>query len=292
MMRNMSTTEADRIYRFIFEHAEVSGAEIHISNVLKGMTEFKKYPYAVARLLSECTVAVALLADYMKTKGSISLSIQSGTLIQQLNVACRNSLEVKAVAVHSVTDNEPHAFGELIGKNAVMTITAIPDEGDRYQGTVPVVGNGIADCMTEYFQQSEQLAAKFMIFADPNATEGPEAGGVMLRVMPSDNPAKRKEDFSGFCMLLDTLKPEEVYTLPGEKVITRLFGAEGVTVYKPHDIVFRCDCSRERCLGALKALGRDDAEKVIAQNGGRVSVRCECCGRNYSFGADEIRALF
>ena len=93
-------------------------------------------------------------------------------------------------------------------------------------------------------------------------------------------------------MLLDTLKPEEVYTLPGEKVITRLFGAEGVTVSKPHDIVFRCDCSRERCLGALKALGRDDAEKVIAQNGGRVSVRCECCGRNYSFGADEIRALF
>ena len=105
----MSTTEADRIYRFIFEHAEVSGAEIHISNVLKGMTEFKKYPYAVARLLSECTVAVALLADYMKTKGSISLSIQSGTLIQQLNVACRNSLEVKAVAVQ---------FYKLTGKDA------------------------------------------------------------------------------------------------------------------------------------------------------------------------------
>ena len=34
----MSTTEADRIYRFIFEHAEVSGEEIHLSNVLKGMT--------------------------------------------------------------------------------------------------------------------------------------------------------------------------------------------------------------------------------------------------------------
>ena len=289
----MSTTEADRIYRFIFEHAEVSGEEIHLSNVLKGMTEFKKYPYAVAKLLAECTVAVALLADTMKIKGSISLSMsQSGALIQHLNVACRNSMEVKAVAVHSVTDNEPHEFRELIGKNGVMAITVIPDDGDRYQGMVPVAGNGIADCMTEYFQQSEQLAAKFMIFAAPDAPQGPEAGGVMLRVMPSDNPSKRKEDFSGFCMLLDTLKPDEVYTLPGEKVITRLFGAEGVTIFNPHDIVFRCDCSRERCLGMLKALGRNEAENVIAQNGGRVSVRCDCCGRNYSFGADEIRALF
>ena len=61
----MSTTEADRIYRFIFEHAEVSGEEIHLSNVLKGMTEFKKDPYAVAKLLAECTVAVALLAGML-----------------------------------------------------------------------------------------------------------------------------------------------------------------------------------------------------------------------------------
>ena len=96
---------------------------------------------------------------------------------------------------------------------------------------------------------------------------------------------ERLQDFSSVTSAL-----EQGMTV--EELVEGLLTGFEPEILEKKNVQFRCDCSRARCLGALKALGRDDAEKVIAQNGGRVSVRCECCGRNYSFGADEIRALF
>ncbi len=80
-----------------------------------------------------------------------------------------------------------------------------------------------------------------------------------LQVMPAQNA--QQDDFDHLAMLTETIKTEELLTLPANEVLWRLYHEEEVTVYDPQDVEFKCTCSRERCADALKTL---PMKKLIA----------------------------
>ncbi|HOE94787.1 MAG TPA: Hsp33 family molecular chaperone HslO, partial [Candidatus Cryptobacteroides sp.] len=56
------------------------------------------------------------------------------------------------------------------------------------------------------------------------------------------------------------------------------------------EIVYRCDCSRERTLRAILSLGRDELA-ALAAKGESTEVCCHFCGGRYLFPPDELKAL-
>ncbi|WP_348235059.1 Hsp33 family molecular chaperone HslO, partial [Salmonella enterica] len=60
------------------------------------------------------------------------------------------------------------------------------------------------------------------------------------------------EDVDHLAMLTETIKSEELLTLPANDVLWRLYHEVEVTLYDPQDVEFKCTCSRERCAGARK----------------------------------------
>src|SRR6185436_8421006 len=50
---------------------------------------------------------------------------------------------------------------------------------------------------------------------------------------------------------------------------------------------FGCSCTRERVMGALLLLGREEIEDMI-RNEGHAEVRCEFCAEQYRVGHDEL----
>ncbi|WP_259397543.1 Hsp33 family molecular chaperone HslO, partial [Klebsiella pneumoniae] len=58
------------------------------------------------------------------------------------------------------------------------------------------------------------------------------------------------DDFDHLVQLTNTVKSEELFGLPANEVLYRLYHQEEVTLYEPQDVQFRCTCSRQRCADA------------------------------------------
>ncbi|MFX9189074.1 Hsp33 family molecular chaperone HslO, partial [Acinetobacter baumannii] len=84
--------------------------------------------------------------------------------------------------------------------------------------------------------------------------------------------------------LTETIKAEELFTLPANDVLWRLYHEEEVTVYDPQSVEFKCTCSRERCAGALKTLPDEEIDSILADEG-EIDMHCDYCGNHYIFNA-------
>ena len=117
----------------------------------------------------------------------------------------------------------------LVG-NGYLVITISPQEGERYQGVVGLEGDTLAACLEDYFQRSEQLPTRLFIRTGEHDGKA-VAGGMLLQVMPAQDA--QLNDFEHLATLTETIKAEELFTLPATDVLWRLYHEEEVTVYDP-----------------------------------------------------------
>jgi molecular chaperone Hsp33 len=163
-------------------------------------------------------------------------------------------------------------------------MTIQQDGREPYQGIVALEGVTLAESIERYFAQSEQLPTRLWLFADQQ-----RAGGLFVQALPGR--ACAAEDWRRIGFLAETLTDRELLELPAEKLLFRLFHEERVRLLEPEPVVFRCGCSRERIEGVLAALGQDEIQTVLAEQGS-ISVDCEFCNRRYVFDAVDIGSLF
>ena len=69
-------------------------------------------------------------------------------------------------------------------------------------------------------------------------------------------------------------------------MLFRLFHEETVRVYDPLHIRKECRCNRDRLVGVLKAMPRDDIDYL--EDNGRIAMRCEFCNTEYVFTKEEL----
>src|SRR5690606_1432800 len=89
----------------------------------------------------------------------------------------------------------------------VLAMTVDPREGQRYQGIVALEGADLAECLSVYFANSEQLPTRFWLKADTR-----RARGFMLQALPADrlkDPEARTNSWQHLTTLADTLRSEE-----------------------------------------------------------------------------------
>ena len=147
--------------------------------------------------------------------------------------------------------------------------------------------NTLAACLEDYFMRSEQLPTR--LFIRTGDVDGkPAAGGMLLQVMPAQNA--QQDDFDHLATLTETIKTEELLTLPANEVLWRLYHEEEVTVYDPQDVEFKCTCSRERCADALKTLPDEEVDSILAEDG-EIDMHCDYCGNHYLFNAMDIAEI-
>ena len=91
--------------------------------------------------------------------------------------------------------------------------------------------------------------------------------------------------------LADTLTQEELTGLPTETLLHRLFHEENLRLFEGEPVAFRCTCSRGRIEQTLRALGQEEVEATLAQEG-QVEVSCEFCNRIYRWDLVDARQLF
>jgi len=287
---------SDHIHRFIFDNTDIRGEIVTLNESIQAQQERLKLPAPVQALLGEFIAAAALMSSTLKFKGVFTLQARGNGAVPLMMAEVRNNQLLRGIATLSeehgegqgIDENTPAFLPNLIGDKGILSITLDPDEGERYQGIVPLDAPSLAECVEHYFAQSEQLPTKIWLSSSPTT-----ASGLFIQMMPQQvaDEQTNQEAWNHRIQLANTITAEELLTLEHEKLLTRLFHEDGVRMYEPIPLRFECSCSKARCSQALIQLGESEMQSII-QEQGSVHVDCQFCGYQYEYNQDDIATLF
>ncbi|XOZ32469.1 Hsp33 family molecular chaperone HslO [Halomonadaceae bacterium KBTZ08] len=274
----------DTLQRFLFNEGEVRGELVLIEDTLKSATEGRAYPEPAQQLLAESLSAATLLGGVLKMKGRISLQAKGQGPVTLLMADCSDERGARGL-IHTEDSIQNGSIGEQLG-HGQLVITIEPDEGQRYQGIVPLESDTLQECLEDYFARSEQLETLILLFA---STE--RAGGLMLQKMPGYETTEDDDLWNRLTQLARTTSQEELLSVAPETLLHRLFHEESLSLYPAEPVFFHCHCTRERTANALETLGAKECYDLLAEQG-EISVDCQFCNQQYRFGQEDIEALF
>jgi molecular chaperone Hsp33 len=275
---------SDSLQRFLFEGAPVRGELVHLDATWRAVLERHDYPAPLRSVLGELMAAAALLSATLKFHGSLILQIQGSGAVKLIVVECTSEQTMRATAKW---DGELASGGlrELVGGGRFAITIAPNDAAQTYQGIVELSGDSVAAVLEHYMATSEQLETRLWL-----ASDGMQAAGMLLQRVPG--VAQHDPDAWNRAVTLgDTIRADELLTLPARQVLRRLFHEEDVRLFDARVVSFRCSCSRERVVNMLRMLGRGEIQSILRERGA-VEVGCEFCNRRYAFDAVDAEQIF
>lgn len=301
---------------FAVERLDIRGRIVRLGPALDQLLLHHAYPKPVARLVAEAAALAVVLASTLKFSGRFTLQTQTDGPVNMIVVDITAPDRVRAYAgfdaarVAAMTGDR-HA-GALMGSgHLAMTIEQSGDQ-NRYQGIVALDGGTLEDAAHQYFAQSEQIPTRVRLAVaeelHPGHAVGWRAGGLLVQFLPREAARAKQADLDpgdapeGTAphevavddawietqSLVQTVQDHELIdpSLSSERLLWRLFNERGVKVFEPQKIVARCRCSRERLLSILQNFSIEERAGMVED--GRVGVKCEFCGKAYTFRPNEI----
>lgn len=283
----------DQLDRFLFPAASVRGNLVKLADSLQHIVHSYEYPVQIQQLLSEMAAAASLLTATLKIEGEIGLQIQSEGPVRYAVVNATHQQTLRGVARWDESlSSLPESFSALVAK-AVLVITITPSEGERYQGVVALDKPSLAECIEGYFEQSEQLPTRVRLMTDLSEPEDARAAGMLLQVMPTSASASEKDslgEFDHISTLTDTLTAEEMFSLPVNDILYRLYHQEEVELFPSQAVSFACTCSRERSAQALRNVEKTELMAIIEEEGA-IKMHCQYCHTEYRFDSIDVEAI-
>ena len=281
----------DQLHRYLFDKGNVRGEMVRLQTSYQSILDSYEYPPVIQQLLGELMVTASLLTATLKFEGDIAVQLQGKGPLTYAVINGTHNQQLRGVARWDESLSElPATFSELLPE-AVMVITITPNKGERYQGIVALDKPTLAECIESYFAHSEQLATRVLIRTQLNA-DSAKACGLFLQVLPTSSAATNSADtdFEHLCKLTETIQDDELFNLPAEEILYRLYHQEEVEVFPAQNVVFKCSCSREKTASALVGIAKAELLDIIKQQGD-VSMNCQYCHTVYRFDAIDIESI-
>ena len=246
---------------------------------------------ALGRLLTGGVMFGSMLKE---DRALVTLQIRSDGPAGGITVTADSHFHAKGYVnnPHVRIPLKPNGKLDVSGALGKGTLTVIRDIGlkDPYIGTVRMPSGEIAEDLTYYFAESEQIPSSvgLGVLVDRDWSVK-QAGGFILQLMPgaSDDVIDELEGRlqkvdSVTAMLEDGMLPEDI--------LGELVGSFGLQITQKHEVSFACSCSKERIEKALISIGPKDIREMIDE-GKPVEVGCQFCGRKYTFDMDDLRRI-
>lgn len=181
------------------------------------------------------------------------------------------------------------AVGAGVGRGYLMVIKDIGLK-DPITGTVALVNGEIAEDLTRYFAESEQIpsACALGVLVDTDCTVKC-AGGWLVQLMPGVKDA----DIDRLETNLAKLEPMTTMLDKGmslEEIVQAVLDGFAVDFLQTDEIGYRCACSREKVERALISMGKTELGKM-ADEQEKSEVTCQFCDKIYTFSREELREL-
>jgi molecular chaperone Hsp33 len=248
---------------------------------------------AVGRL----TTGAALFAAGLKRNERVSLQIAGdgplGTLaadarfLDELTIGARGYVRNGQVELPVNARGKFNVAGAIGGGS--LQVTRSSDVGQPYVGVVPIHSGEIAEDLTLYLAQSEQIPSivALGVLANPNGVVA--AGGILARALPGAD----EKAIAALESRAATMPPVTQLIVEQNDVralLRELAGDFELRSFHTMEIRFACRCNRTKVEAVLMGLGADELLQ-LTQERDRTEATCEYCTTRYAFSAQEIRSL-
>ena len=273
--------QQDYLRRFIFEELGIRGELVSLDKSWQASKQHQQLSSEVQAQLGQALAASVLLSATIKFDGSLILQAQGSGGLKALVAQSTHDRKIRGLA-RSDGDVKGH-LADMMGAGRLV-ITVKPTKGESYQGIVALTGTTLADSITTYFLQSEQLQTQVWLFANET-----HAVGLLLQELPKQ--AQIETDWERITLLANTITAEEMLSLDNETMLYRLFNEEKVRLFELEPITFECGCSQQKIETTLISLGQVELNDLLVEKG-RIEVGCEFCAKQFVFSAEDISQLF
>jgi molecular chaperone Hsp33 len=304
----------DFVLPFAVEGRNARGRMARVDQALNDVLSAQAYPLPVASLLAEAVCLTALLGTMLKENGIMTFQINADGPVRLLFVDYTTAGHMRGYArfdedvLEKMDEVELDRLVPQLLHSGTLSVTIDPEASkERYQGIVSLEGATLAQCLQAYFKQSEQLPTAIKVATEmhKDAEEGNggkprwTGGAIMLQPLPSVVGISEKEDshfrsdeaeedWRHSVVLLNSAGKDELLdsSLPAETLLFRLYHEDGVRVFDPHTLSFKCRCSAEKLGNVLRQFSREDIAEMTEE--GQIQAQCDICGKLYRFVPDEF----
>jgi molecular chaperone Hsp33 len=240
------------------------------------------------------TVSAALMMGAMlKGNEKLTIQVKGDGPLGQIVVDANARGEVRGYVDHPEADLPLNAVGKLDVSGAVGTegfIYVTKDQGlkEAYRGSTPIISGELAEDFTYYFAKSEQTPScvALGVLVDTDLTVK-ASGGFIIQLLPG----MTDEEIDQMEVVLSQLKPISTLLDQGatlEAVLTSI--VSDVVVWDQMEVLFKCQCSRERVEQTLISLGLGELEAILLEDG-NAEVLCQFCNEPYVFAGEQLQEL-
>lgn len=265
----------------------------------KEMVEFARQahntsPVATAALGRLLTGGAMMGAMQKGDKDLLTLQIKCSGPIQGLTVTADSHGNVKGYVNNPEVMLPPSAKGKLdVGKALDLgVLSVIKDMGlkEPYVGQTNLVSGEIAEDLTKYFAESEQVPSAVALGVLMNKENTVRrAGGFIIQLMPFaddeviDKLEAKINSITSITALLDK-------DMTPEMILEEVLGEFGVEIMEKTETRFHCNCTKERVEKAIVSIGKKDIQEMI-DDGKPIEVNCHFCNENYVFSVEELKDI-
>lgn len=271
----------------------VRGSIVRLGTAVSDIIKRHKYPQNIESLLADTLTITACLGSRMKHDGVFTIQAKGTGEVHTLFSDVTNNGFLRGYVGFNtdLTIQDKDLISLMVSGHITFTL----DQGKyskRYQGIVALEDKSISKSAELYFNNSEQLETKFVVFNNYDSEYSSKeklfpSGLIMLQKLPNKtdmDEEENKEVWENSLNFLSTLKKEECLSvsLTSRDILFRLFNEVGVTVYDEIVVQDKCRCSKEKVELAIKNLNKDELNE-IADEKGNIKVICEFCKMERSF---------
>lgn len=225
----------------------------------------------------------------------LTLQIKGDGPIGGLTVTADSQAKVKGYVHNPMVMIPASPEGKLDVGTAVGSgyINVIKDLGLRepYSGQTNLVSGEIADDLTYYFANSEQVPSTVGLGVLMNKDNTVNtSGGFIIQLMPFtddkvvDKLESRIESIDSVTNLL--LK----YKTP-EKILEYILKDFDLKILETVPTEFFCNCDKERIEKAIISIGKKELKEIIEEDE-TIEVNCHFCSSKYYFDIEELKEIY
>lgn len=250
-----------------------------------------------AVLLSQGLTAAALMGALQKEKSRINVQLECDGPLRGFFADSDSEGHVRGYVKNPNVEfsgaSEAFRWRPALGNSGFLSVLRDLGQGEYYRSSVALERLDFARDLERYFEISEQLRTHVMLEALPVDREplGIVAGLLVQPLPDGDAEAfarigKRLRDEGAFRATLDPA----VVSQGAAALLRSLFPEDNLEVMSRFPIELTCSCSRDRVLNALIAMGREELQSLLEEEG-KAEATCQFCSTHYVIPGEEIRAL-
>ena len=249
-----------------------------------------------AAALGRALTAAAIMGGMLKSDDdAITIQFNGGGPIGRVLAVGNGKAQVKGYVDNPLVELPLNDKGKLdvggaVGKNGMLSIIRDLGLKEPYVGQVPLVNGEIAEDITYYYANSEQLptAVALGVLVDVDYSIR-AAGGFILQILPGamdediDRVEKAINSISSVTELLDSGKKVE-------EIVEKLLDGYEIEYFEKEYPEYLCDCSRERTDKALISIGAEELKRLIDEDG-KAEITCQFCDNVYNYTKEDLEKL-